>query len=90
MRLSLMIFSIDIVDRYLNLRKVLTSLLTGANSMVEEEDERKKIKTYIINRINYLTKKINDPILYKLKLFAGEKIFPAFDEKESKEQIGFN
>lgn len=80
-------FPHSIIDRYLNLRKVLSNLLTTANQMVDKIEEEKTIKAYIINRINYLTRKIDDPILFKLKLFASEKMFPAFDENESKEQI---
>lgn len=80
-------FPHSIIDRYLTLRKVLSHLLTMANQMVDKVEDEKKIKTYIVNRISYLTKKINDPILFKLKLFANEKMFPAFNEEESKEQV---
>lgn len=80
-------FPHSVIDRYLNLRKVLSNLLTTANKMVDKVEAEKTIKGYIVNRINYLTRKIGDPILFKLKLFANEKLFPAFDEVDSKEQI---
>lgn len=80
-------FNHSIIDRYLTLEKLLSNLLTTDNQMVNKIETEKTIKYYIINRINYLTKKINDPILFKLKLFAGEKMFSAFDETDSNEQI---
>ena len=80
-------FQHSIIDRYLNLRKVLSILLTTANSMVEKEEEGKSIKSYVLNRINYMVKKINDQTLFKLKLFAGDKMFTAFDSGESKREI---
>jgi len=80
-------FPHSIIDRYLTLRKVLSNLLTTANQMVDKIEAEKTIKVYIVNRISYLTRKITDPILFKLKLFANEKMFPAFDEEESKVQI---
>ncbi len=80
-------FPHSIIDRYLNLRKVLALLLTTANQMVDKVEAEKTIRFYIVNRISYLTKKLNDPILFKLKLFASEKMFPAFDEKQSKLQL---
>lgn len=75
-------FPHSIIDRYLNLRKVFSILLTTSNAIVDKIEYGKTLKVYIINRLNYLTKKINDPILYKLKLFAGDKLFPAFNEAE--------
>lgn len=80
-------FPHSIIDRYLNLRKVLSNLLTTTNQMVDKEEAGKTIKAYVVNRIGYLTRKINDPILYKLKLFANEKMFPAFNEVDSRKQI---
>lgn len=80
-------FPHSIIDRYLNLRKVLSNLLTTANQIVDKVEAEKTIKAYIVNRINYLTRKISDPSLYKLKLFASDKLFPAFDEVESEKQI---
>lgn len=80
-------FQHSVIDRYLNLRKVLINLLTTANQMVEKVEDGKTIKAYVLNRINYLIRKINDPTLFKLKLFASEKLFPAFDEAESKAEV---
>lgn len=80
-------FQHSIIDRYLSLRKVLTNLLTISNHKIEEVENGTEIKAYVLNRINYLIRKINDPILYKLKLFGGEKLFAAFDEQESRKQL---
>lgn len=76
-------FSHSIIDRYLGLTRMLTNLL-AVSSYLEKEDENKEVlKSYLKNRISYIIKKINDPILYKLKLFSGNTIFPAFDTKNS-------
>lgn len=80
-------FSHSIIDRYLNLTKVLTNLLAVSSYLDESEDKKKILKGYLQNRINYLIRKIDDPILYKLKLLSGEAIFPAFDIKKSKNEI---
>lgn len=80
-------FSHSIIDRYLNLTRVLTNLL-AVSSFLDETKERKiALKSYLQNRINYLLRKIEDPILYKLKLLSGEAIFPAFDIKKSQTEI---
>ena len=81
-------FQHSVIDKYLNLRKTLFSLLTMANNMVDRVEDGKEIKGYIINRLNYILRKINDPLLFKLKLFASDKIFPAFDETKSVREIG--
>ena len=80
-------FEHSIVDRYLNLIKVLTSLLTTSNYLTDENKDGKEIKNYVTNRTNYLIRKIDDPILYKLKLFSSEKMFPAFNENDSRTEI---
>jgi len=80
-------FEHSIIDRYLNLRKVLSVLLTTTNSKLDSFEEGKLVRDYILNRINYLLRKLNDPILSKLKLFASVKMFPAFNENESDYEI---
>ncbi len=80
-------FEHSIIDRYLNLRKVLSILLTTANLKTDSIEDGKQVREYILNRINYLLRKLNDPILSKLKLFASDKLFPAFNEAESKYEI---
>ncbi len=80
-------FEHSIIDRYLNLRKLLSILLTTANSKLESIEDGKSVREYILNRVNYLLRKIDDPILSKLKLFASDKLFPAFNESESKSEI---
>lgn len=80
-------FSHSIIDRYLNLIKVLTNLLAVSSFLNETEEKRGVIKSYLQNRINYLIRKIDDPVLYKLKLLSGEAIFPAFDVKKSQIEI---
>ncbi len=77
----------SITDRYLNLTRLLTNLL-AVSSYLEKKDERHKVlKLYLKNRINYILKKVDDPVLYKLKLFSGNDIFPAFDTEKSIEDI---
>lgn len=76
-------FSHSIIDRYLDLMKVQSNLLTVSKHLDHNDSTNK----YIKNRINYLLKKIDDPILFKLKLFSSEKLFPAFNIKESKREI---
>lgn len=79
-------FGHSIIDRYLSLVGVFTNILTLTNHAKRNEDITSKI-SYISNRLNYLLRKVNDPILYKLKLFSSEKLFPAFDTENSKEEI---
>ena len=80
-------FEHSIIDRYLNLSRVLTNLL-AVSSYLDKEDQRFSIlKSYLQNRINYLIRKIDDPVLYKLKLLSGDSIFPAFDTQQSYEDI---
>jgi len=80
-------FHHSIIDRYLNLVKVLTNLL-AVSSYLQGDDERKKLlKSYLQNRINYLLRKIDDPVLYKLKLLSGETVFPAFNTKDSIKEV---
>jgi len=80
-------FGHSIIDRYLNLTRVLTNLL-AVSSYLDKEDERFNIlKQYLKNRINYIIRKVDDPVLYKLKLFSGDAIFAAFDIKESEEEV---
>lgn len=81
-------FQHSIIDRYLNLRKVFSLLLTRVDIKSNKVEESEGINGYIINRLNYLLKKLNDPILNKLKLFAGDKIFSAFIDDESSIEIG--
>lgn len=80
-------FQHSIIDRYLNITKVLTNLLAVSSYLDEEKDKKIALKGYLQNRINYLLRKIDDPILYKLKLLSGETLFPAFDIKKSQDEI---
>jgi hypothetical protein len=80
-------FQHSIIDRYLNITKILTNLLAVSSYLDEEKDKRIALKGYLQNRINYLLRKIDDPILYKLKLLSGETLFPAFDIKKSQDEI---
>lgn len=80
-------FPHSIIDRYLNITKVLTNLLAVSSFLDETKEKKIAIKSYLQNRINYLIRKIEDPVLYKLKLLSGEAIFPAFDIKKSKIEI---
>ena len=80
-------FSHSIIDRYLNLTKVLTNLLAVSSFLDETKEKKIALKRYLQNRINYLIRKVEDPVLYKLKLLSGEAIFPAFDIKKSKNEI---
>ena len=80
-------FPHSIIDRYLNLTRVLTNLLAVSSYLSEEKGRMNVLKTYLHNRVNYLLRKIEDPILYKLKLLSGEALFPAFDTNESEIQI---
>lgn len=80
-------FQHSIIDRYLNITKILTNLLAVSSYLDEEKDKKIALKGYLQNRINYLLRKIDDPILYKLKLLSGETLFPAFDIKKSQEEI---
>lgn len=80
-------FSHSIIDRYLNITRVLTNLLAVSSYLNESEEKKALLRSYLQNRINYLIRKIDDPILYKLKLLSGEIIFPAFDIKKSQEEI---
>lgn len=80
-------FSHSIIDRYLNLTKVLTNLLAVSSFLDETKEKKIVLKSYLQNRINYLIRKIDDPVLYKLKLLSGEAIFPAFDTKKSQKEI---
>jgi len=80
-------FSHSIIDRYLNLTKVLTNLLAVSSYLDETKEKKVALKNYLQNRINYLIRKIEDPVLYKLKLLSGEAIFPAFDIKKSQNEI---
>jgi hypothetical protein len=80
-------FQHSIIDRYLNITKILTNLLAVSSYLDEEKDKKIALKGYLQNRINYLLRKIDDPILYKLKLLSGETLFPAFDIKKSQDEI---
>jgi hypothetical protein len=80
-------FSHSIIDRYLNLTKILTNLLAVSSYLDENKEQKIALKKYLQNRINYLIRKIDDPILYKLKLLSGEALFPAFDIKKSQNEI---
>ena len=82
-------FSHSVIDRYLTLIKVFSSLLIVSNYLKDHEGVLfgSQLKTYLLNRTNYLIRKVNDPQLYKLKLLAGEEIFPAFDVKKCREEI---
>lgn len=79
-------FSHSIIDRYLNLTRVLTNLL-AVSSYFDKIEKNLYLKNYLQNRINYLIRKIDDPILYKLKLLSGEALFPAFDIKKGQNEI---
>jgi len=80
-------FSHSIIDRYFNLTKVLTNLLAVSSYLDETKEKKIALKNYLQNRINYLIRKIDDPVLYKLKLLSGEALFPAFDIKKSQNEI---
>lgn len=80
-------FSHSIIDRYLNLIRILTNLLAVSSYLDESQDKKVALKSYLQNRINYLIRKIDDPVLYKLKLLSGETIFPAFDIKKSQNEV---
>lgn len=77
----------SITDRYLNLTRLLTNLLAVSSYLEKEDDKSRLLKLYLQNRINYIIRKINDPVLYKLKLFSGDDIFPAFDTDKSVDDI---
>lgn len=62
-------FPHSIIDRYLTLRKVFSLLLIEANNL-ESKIEEESFKDYIINRIDYLLCKINDPFLESLQVLA--------------------
>jgi hypothetical protein len=82
-------FENSIIDRYLHLVRVLTNLLVVSNYLDDDSsiDRRELLKSYLLNRINYLIRKINDPVLFKLKLLGGDQIFPAFDSKKSEAEV---
>ena len=80
-------FAHSVIDRYLNLTRVFTNLFAVSSYLEDDIEKIKSLKTYLNNRIEYVIKKIKDPILYKLKLFSGNSIFPAFDIKDSYEDI---
>lgn len=79
-------FSHSIIDRYLTIVKIVTNMLAVSNYF-ENESEKKELKKYLLSRINYLIKKVNDPILFKLKLLCGERIFPLLEDKKGFEDI---
>ena len=80
-------FHHSIADRYLNLVKVLTFLLTAANDLLNQSQEGQIAKSSLVSRLGYLLRKVNDPILYKLKLFASEKQFSAFNDLDSSREV---
>jgi hypothetical protein len=80
-------FGLSIVDKYLSLRKVLISLLAFENSFLEKREGNKGIKQFVISRINYILRKLDDPVLSKLKLFGNDKLFPAFDVLSSEKEV---
>jgi|GEM_PF-3105265 len=80
-------FSHSIIDRYLTLTRILTNLLAVSTYLKDEKAQKIALKKYLQNRINYLLRKIDDPVLYKLKLLSGDAIFPAFDIKKSQAEI---
>ena len=77
----------SITDRYLNLTKLLTNLLAVSSYLEKNDASHKVLKLYLQNRINYIIKKIDDPVLFKLKLFSGNDIFPAFEVNGSFDDI---
>lgn len=77
-------FNHSIIDRFLNMTRVMTSLLAVSNYLEDGNPKKILLKQYLKNRLYYLMRKINDPTLYKLKLFSGETLFPAFDIEESR------
>lgn len=79
-------FRHSIIDRYLSLIGVFTNILTLTDRAQINENITSTIN-YVYNRVNNLLCKVNDPILYKLKLFSSEKFFPAFDRGSSQEEI---
>jgi hypothetical protein len=80
-------FANSVIDRYLNLTKVLTNLFVVSNYLSKDDKEREATKIYLKNRVNYLLRKVKDPVLFKLKLFASDSLFPAFDQKSSELEI---
>lgn len=80
-------FPHSIIDKYLNLRNVFANLLTSPNETILKVENKKLIKDYLSNRITYLIRKVDDPILFKLKLLCKEKIFSAFNDADSINEI---
>lgn len=80
-------FSHSIIDRYLNLIKILINLLAVSDYFDENKEEKVVLKSYFKNRINYLIRKIDDPVLYKLKILSGDTVFPAFNIEKSRREI---
>ncbi|MCX8530874.1 hypothetical protein [Chryseobacterium luquanense] len=79
-------FSHSIIDRYLTIVRIITNLLAVSNYL-ETETEKTHLRNYLLSRINYLIRKVNDPVLFKLKLLCGDRIFPAFESKKGIEEI---
>lgn len=80
-------FQFSIIDRYLNLRKVLALLITTSNNKINDIEAGITIKHFVLNRVNYMLRKIKDESLNKLKLFSSETLFPAFEYEKSLIQI---
>lgn len=70
-------FQHSIIDRYLNLRKLL---ILKAFDNSDKEVNEKIDSEYALNRINYLYAKIDDPTLAYLK-FYHEKDFDCFSKR---------
>ena len=80
-------FGHSIVDRYLNMVRVLTSLLAVSTYLEDNNPKKIVLKSYLKNRLNYLLRKVDDPLLFRLKLFSGEDIFSAFHVGENNDLI---
>ena len=67
-------FGHSILDRYLNLSRVLTNLL-AVSSYLDKNDERFKVlKSYLQNRISYIIKKVQDPRFKYINKFTKTRL----------------
>lgn len=76
----------SILDRYLTLRNVLGILLADDPAESIDKDKLEE-NIFLKTRVNYLLRKISDPVLSKTKLFSGDSLFPVIDEQNSRYQI---
>lgn len=72
-------FQHSIIDRYLNLRKLLILKIFEDS---ERQDDQAKVETeYVSSRVNYLYSKIKDPVLAYIR-FYQETDFSIFDKND--------